>query len=696
MPAPSSSRLRYGIPSWGLSRERVEGFFSEVDWVGPLGCRLGHSLDAVLAWGTKPSSFSAGALAKRRSIPLIRVEDGFLYGLEPGSRRMSLVVDDLGIYYDASRPSRLETYLSQELSAAQMIRSQAIRGLWLEYGVSKYNQAVDWDFVASPWIQEPFLLLIDQTRGDQSIAGGLANASSFDLMLEAALSQSAIEPIVIKVHPEVIRGSKLGHYDLSSGSAVRTHPRIRVLADDISLPSVINRASAIYTVSSQAGFEGLLWDKPVHTFGMPFYAGWGLTQDHLARPKRRSDICVEQLIHGALVDYARYVHPETNEACEVEDLIEYLGFQRTMRNRFKKPLRPAYFSRNKLKHLRRFTQGCPWVNLSSSGARDSFGLLGSNILIWGNPQVSVQNDSELIRVEDGFIRSVGLGAALAKPYSWVFDRQGIYYDAQRVSDLEEILQNTSFDASLIERARCLQEQLLSSGITKYNLANSRSATSECRQLEGIKHSLVGRKILLVIGQVESDASIRDGGVDIFSNLELLRAVRDSDPDAFIVYKPHPDIAKSVRFAGKTSKDHRLLCDLVISELGLLECLPWIDSLHTISSLAGFEALIRGVSVYCYGLPFYAGWGLTHDRHCINRRSRILKVEELIAGALILYPTYVHPKTGLYCTPESLIGALQTMDRSKQTWFSRIANRYRNQGLELVMGTINRLKNHPAK
>lgn len=95
---------------------------------------LRASLRCVLAWGTKPSSHSVDALAERRSIPLIRVEDGFLYGLEPGSRRMSLVVDDLGIYYDASRPSRLETYLSQELSAAQMIRSHAIRAYGLSMG----------------------------------------------------------------------------------------------------------------------------------------------------------------------------------------------------------------------------------------------------------------------------------------------------------------------------------------------------------------------------------------------------------------------------------------------------------------------------------------------------------------------------------------------------------------------------------
>ena len=52
-------------------------------------------------------------------------------------------------------------------------------------------------------------------------------------------------------------------------------------------PALIEAAAALYTVTSQMGFEALLWGRPVRVFGLPFYAGWGLTRDALAAPSRR-------------------------------------------------------------------------------------------------------------------------------------------------------------------------------------------------------------------------------------------------------------------------------------------------------------------------------------------------------------------------------------------------------------------------
>ena len=197
--------------------------------------------------------------------------------------------------------------------------------------------------------------------------------------------------------------------------------------------------------------------------------------------------------------------------------------------------------------------------------------------------------------------------------------------------------------------------------------------------------------MLVIGQVEADASVRFGGVDILSNTALLRAVREQFPNAFIVYKPHPDIATSVRFSGGSSADHQRAYDLLVSDVALVDCLPFVDALHTISSLSGFEALIRGVPVFCYGLPFYAGWGLTTDRHRLDRRTRKLSLLELIAGSLILYPSYLHPKSQLYCTPEALITALQDMKTAPKGFVWRLWNASTNACLARLMGLIHRVK-----
>ncbi|WP_108468981.1 capsular polysaccharide biosynthesis protein [Polynucleobacter difficilis] len=740
------SRPRYGITSWGLYRQNLASFFPECDVYSPLHSRLTSELDGVLAWGTKPSAFSASALATRLSIPLLRVEDGFLYGLEPASRRMSLVVDDLGIYYDARHPSRLEALIASPLNADQVARAQLVRDLWIQHGVSKYNHAPDWlrssdawrnswvdvlgdtsgDVWCNDWLGAPYILLIDQTRGDQSVAGAFADESSFIVMLEAALAQTAIEHIVIKVHPEVVRGTKLGHFDLSPGSAISRNPRIRIMTDDYSLPSVIKEASAVYTVSSQAGFEALLWGKTVYTFGMPFYAGWGLTYDYLHAPERRCSISLEQLIYAALVRYPRYLHPETNQLCEVEDLISYLGFQRVMRSRFKQRLIPLGFSRNKLRHLGRFTQGAQWIGVGvgrrSAGVSVTGGCVAggsddhhprafvdsdsthghsaypdSIAVRWGSTPIGSDDypiHGERIQVEDGFIRSIGLGAALAKPYSWVFDRLGIYYDARSVSDLEHILQTMVFDLPLLTRATLLQGQLITLGISKYNLESLKrlgAAQQDLAALKRIREEHPTRPCLFVIGQVEVDASVRFGGVDILSNTALLRAVREQFPNAFIVYKPHPDIATSVRFSGGSSADHQRAYDLLVSDVALVDCLPFVDALHTISSLSGFEALIRGVPVFCYGLPFYAGWGLTTDRHRLDRRTRKLSLLELIAGSLILYPSYLHPKSQLYCTPEALITALQDMKTAPKGFVWRLWNASTNACLARLMGLIHRVK-----
>jgi capsular polysaccharide export protein len=62
-------------------------------------------------------------------------------------------------------------------------------------------------------------------------------------------------------------------------------------------------------------------------------------------------------------------------------------------------------------------------------------------------------------------------------------------------------------------------------------------------------------------------------------------------------------------------------------------------------------------VATYGAPFYAGWGLTEDRVSLPRRTRRLTLDELVAGALILYPAYVDPVTGLACDAETAVWRL---------------------------------------
>jgi capsular polysaccharide export protein len=157
--------------------------------------------------------------------------------------------------------------------------------------------------------------------------------------------------------------------------------------------------------------------------------------------------------------------------------------------------------------------------------------------------------------------------------------------------------------------------------------------------------------------VETDASIRFGAPGVKTCMGLLRAVREANPTACVIYKPHPDVVARLRSTGVDEEKAALWCDAVVTDTPMGGLLPLVDEVHVLSSLTGFEALLRGKRVTCYGQPFFAGWGLTQDIVPVPRRSRRLNLNELVAGALILYPTYVSRATGRFTTPERAVDEL---------------------------------------
>ena len=254
----------------------------------------------------------------------------------------------------------------------------------------------------------------------------------------------------------------------------------------------------------------------------------------------------------------------------------------------------------------------------------------------------------LVRIEDGFLRSVGLGAEFNPAASIVIDRRGIYYDPSRASDLENILAETEFDAALLTRARQLIGTIVTRGITKYNTGGALPAL----QLEPA--AATGRCRIFVPGQVEDDQSILLGSAGVEGNLDLLRRVRAGNPNAYIIYKPHPDVAAGHRKGAIADQDALRFADRIVRDVSSAAIIAAVDEIHTLTSLAGFEALLRGRHVVVYGQPFYAGWGLTRDLSPVTRRTRQLSLEELVAGVLILYPHYLDPVTKTPCTPEILL------------------------------------------
>ncbi|MDO6828655.1 hypothetical protein Q4582_11340 [Poseidonibacter sp. 1_MG-2023] len=278
----------------------------------------------------------------------------------------------------------------------------------------------------------------------------------------------------------------------------------------------------------------------------------------------------------------------------------------------------------------------------------------SDIFIWGKKEFkeieyfAKINNINITRIEDGFIRSVGLGSDLTWPYSLVIDKEGIYFDPSKSSTLETILKTYDFQSNqeLLKEAKDLREKILKTKISKYNTSNHKKLSFPKDKVK-----------ILVSGQVEDDASIKYGAMGM-TNLQLLKEVKQDNPKSYIVFKPHPDVLSGNRIGNIEEKTALKYCNEILIDISMSSVLDAIDEVHTMTSLTGFEGLLYSKKVVTYGLPFYSGWGLTLDKKTCERRNRNLTLDELVCGVYILYPRYINPKTLEYCTPNILIDELE--------------------------------------
>ena len=431
-------------------------------------------------------------------------------------------------------------------------------------------------------------------------------------------------------------------------------------------PALIERAAAARAalIASEAGgewwcddaddpFLALLAGQRVRCAAPAFYAGWGLTDDAPGVPRRPFPRTLDEVFAGACLVATRYIDPFRNAPASFEEVLPIVAEWRRV-ERINRGIGVcvgmSFWKRRRIADFLRSGAGVPVFRRSAAAAVAA--SRGRAVACWtsrmpaGLEEAARAAGVPLIRVEDGFVRSVGLGSDFLPPASLVLDRRGMYFDPRTPSDLETILRETAFDAPLLARARGLADQLVQRGVTKYNLG------ARGRPIDWPP----GRRRILVPGQVEDDLSVVLGGGEIRDNLTLLAATRAAAPDAFILYKPHPDVLAGHRKGAVAEADALRHADRVITDASTAALLGEIDEVHTLTSLAGFEGLLRGRRVAVYGRPWYAGWGLTDDRVVIDR-GRQLTLEELVAGALVVYPRYLDPVTRLPCGPETIIERL---------------------------------------
>ncbi|WP_106744779.1 capsular polysaccharide biosynthesis protein [Yoonia maritima] len=597
--------------------------------------------DLVGVWGHSPTSPRGETIAQLKDAPVLRIEDTFLRSVRlgrDGDDPVGLNIDQRGVHFDPSTPSDLEHILSEHPLDNTALLDRARTGIdtLKDEHLSKYNSFDP----AHPAPDPGYVLVIDQTRKDASIKASGADSNTFREMLFYAQTEHPTAKIIIKTHPETTAGHRDGYFGKKD-----TNDRISLSDDPLSPWALLEGAIAVYTVTSQLGFEAIIAGHRPVVFGQPFYMGWGLSDDRKPLQRRQRNLTRAQLFAGAMLLYPTWYDPFHDRLCSFEEATATLAaatrawredhngwVAADMRLWKRAPLQKIFGNQKRVI----FARGKNAARKATNANRP--------LLRWANTGAT---DATL--VEDGFLRSRGLGADLIAPLSLVLDDLGIYYDATRPSRLEALI-NASENLRDTERARAaaLIQRIIDAHLSKYNL--SRPAPINLPK---------GRRIL-VPGQVEDDASIRKGCTDIASNAALLQAAREANPAAIIAYKPHPDVETGLRPGALP--DAMKWADIILADTDPIAALDHVDEVWTMTSLIGFEALMRGKKVTCLGMPFYAGWGLTDDRSLpIARRTAHVDIVALVHATLIAYPRYFDSITGLPCPVEVIVDRLENND-----------------------------------
>lgn len=357
----------------------------------------------------------------------------------------------------------------------------------------------------------------------------------------------------------------------------------------------------------------------------------------------------DKMIADALAG-AAFESPFTGEAMTAHETVELCAFWRRLIDSNRDIVGGLGFAFWKQAHLAPLL----WNgSIPFRFARTSGELVPGTVAVWrakAPPEAMAGlglSNSALVEVEDGFLRSRGLGADCIPPLSITVDRRGAHFDPGQASELEELLQRGKFGDELIARAEALRRLIVEAGIGKYEQGGA-----------ALQRPAGERRHILVPGQVEDDRAVQVGGCGLVSNLELLKKVREHAPDAYILYKPHPDVLAGHRRGAIPDRICLEYADQIVGEHPIASLIAMVDEIHVNTSLAGFEALLRDKRVITYGVPFYAGWGLTTDFGPVpSRRTAMRSLDELVAATLLVYPRYLDPVTGLPCPAEIVVARL---------------------------------------
>lgn len=306
-------------------------------------------------WGRKHSGQKAVELSQKHDTSFVLLEDGFIRSLGlgvDGSPSFSIIEDDVGIYYDATAPSRLENILNTyDFASDVALIATAREAMYLirHHHISKYNHASDLPegfFESELDLPQGHharlrgrsarrvndeemtkrVLIVAQTAGDASLSYGMGNQFTTDQMIDAAIAENPDATVYLKIHPDVLCGKKSSDIDIE-----RARQKCIIIEENIDPISLLEHFDIVYTKTSQMGFEALILGKKCVCFGMPFYAGWGITDDRVSSERCNRQVTVEEVFAAAYILYTRYYNPYQKRSSDIIDTIHEIVRQRRMR-----------------------------------------------------------------------------------------------------------------------------------------------------------------------------------------------------------------------------------------------------------------------------------------------------------------------------------------------------------------------------
>ena len=236
-------------------------------------------------------------------------------------KAIGFIIDDLGYYYDSRQPSRIEKTLNDpnfKLTDEQLILSKKLINKIIDNKLTKYSKYTELGANNNLELIENSILVIEQKNGDASLHFAGVQEGDFSEMLKDACLNNSNNTVYLKRHPDNILGEK--SFEINT----EDFHNLVILPDNVSVISVLDKCHTVYTLSSQVGFEALLRGKSVKTYGLPFYSGWGVTDDMKTCSRRTQKRSIEEIFYVICIMYSVYVNSIDGSIIDMEESLDFI------------------------------------------------------------------------------------------------------------------------------------------------------------------------------------------------------------------------------------------------------------------------------------------------------------------------------------------------------------------------------------